>query len=287
MKIPPYWVKKSQKMKDAHGQSHSITASGWSFVSPAEAAKEATARAGRIFNRLMGGERPDHYEYHDMPVKEEILGEIFDGEKQLAVITRNRYGAEILNCSQVLFVDVDFPKAESAGFMEWLRRLFFGRSIGEKKEAPAEKAIASVKEWSRQNPDYGFRLYRTKEGLRLLFTGKLFAPASEETERILKGLNADPLYQVLTRKQECFRARLTSKPWRCGSPKPPSSFPWEDEAKEREYRSWQEIYRQKDEGFRICDFIGDFGKKEVLSQAIKIMEIHDRAVRLTGTAPLA
>jgi hypothetical protein len=289
MKIPPYWARARYEEKDRNGERHVFVAFGWSFASLNEAREEALVRAKRIFEYWTGGaERLDRYAYHDRPIREEILREISDdGGKIIALITRNRYGAEVLNCSQVLFVDVDFPKARRPGFFESFMDLFRKRkqNVGESEEV--RQTIAAVSAWARENPDHSFRLYRTKEGLRLLFTGKLYEPGSEETQRILKELKSDPLYVMLTQKQECFRARLTSKPWRCGSPKPPVSFPWEDDAKEREFRTWESLYKKKDAEFRVCDLVEAFGGRPQNSLVRTVMEIHDRATRVKEKAPLA
>ncbi|MCW7753759.1 hypothetical protein OOT00_07165 [Desulfobotulus sp. H1] len=287
MKIPPYWVKTRYEGQDDRGQTHRIVASGWSFVSLNEAREEAVARAKRIFERLMGGERLDRYEYHDVPVKEEILRQITHDGKTIALITRNRYGAEVLNCNQVLFVDVDFPKARPLGFWAALGGLFRKQKNRNSHDALIHETTQGVISWSDRNSDHGFRLYRTKEGLRLLFTDRLHDPISPQTEALLKELHADPLYGVLTRKQQCFRARLTSKPWRCNCPNPPSAFPWEDKEKEKEYRDWQLIYEKKNTGFRTCEFVGEFGKKNMVSQARSIMEIHDRETGVRKKCPLA
>jgi hypothetical protein len=42
-----------------------------------------------------------------------------------------------------------------------------------------------------------------------------FRPEAPETDRLLRLSGADPAFVQLCRAQKCFRARLTSKPWRC------------------------------------------------------------------------
>jgi hypothetical protein len=56
---------------------------------------------------------------------------------------------------------------------------------------------------------------------------------------------SDPLYSRLTAKQECFLARLTPKPLRCGCKRPSSLYPWDTPDQERAYRCWQAKYEAK------------------------------------------
>jgi hypothetical protein len=121
----------------------------------------------------------------------------------------------------------------------------------------------------------------------LLFTGRLYDPASEETTSILRGLQADPMYVRLTQKQECFRARLTSKPWRCGCPRPPSDFPWDDERTEKEFRQWEATYTGRDAEFKVCELIAEFGEQADIAPLKTIVDIHDRGSRIAADAPLA
>lgn len=287
MKIPPYWAKSRYEGTDPQGRSHAFVACGWSFSSLREAEKEGAARARRIFDLITRGQTPDRYEYHDRPIKEEILNEVSDGGSPIAVITRNRYGALVLNCRNVLFVDVDFPKPKPTGFVEALLMMFSRSKRDARRQAVVQETIGQVEEWARRNPPHTFRLYRTKEGLRLLFTGKLYDPTSPETASILRELGADPLYVKLTEKQECFRARLTSKPWRCGCPRPPSTFPWDDARSESEFRQWEAAYSRRDAEYKVCELIAEFGDGPLIAPLKTIVDLHDRSSRIEASAPLA
>jgi len=63
----------------------------------------------------------------------------------------------------------------------------------------------------------GFRVYRTRNGLRYLCTTTAFDPVNRQTQRLMHNLYVDPLYARLCRFQSTFRARLTPKPWRVDS----------------------------------------------------------------------
>ena len=236
---------------------------------------------------MTSGSKPTRYEYHDRPIKEERVQEIVDGDSPIAVITRNRYGALVLNSPNVMFVDVDFPYSRSAGLLEGIVLAFSRRKRQARQEATIQAKIEEVEQWAERNPERSFRLYRTKEGLRLLFTDRLYNPISEEISGILSELQADPLYVTLTRKQECFRARLTSKPWRCGNPLPPNSFPRDNPADEAAFRKWEDAYTRRDAQYKVCDLIRTFGSPADIGELRIIVAVHDRGVRIDSDAELA
>lgn len=287
MKIPKYWARTLYEGKDQTGKEHKFVASGWSFASIQEAQSQASARAKRMFELITTGRKPERYEYHDRPIREERLREIHDRDTQIAVITRNRYGALVLNCTNVLFADVDFPHPEPLGFFDRILLMFSRKRREAARTTTVGFKIKEVEEWAARNPDHSFRLYRTKEGLRLLFTDRLYSPTGDETARILSELKTDPMYVTLTRKQECFRARLTSKPWRCGISNPPNSFPWEGPEGEAEYRKWEDAYSLRDAGFKVCELIREFGFPADIESLKTIVDIHDRETRINATAELA
>ncbi|MBM4149557.1 MAG: hypothetical protein FJ224_11030 [Lentisphaerae bacterium] len=287
MKIPHYWVKSRYEGEDKKGRACTFIASGWSFASLEEAHKEASARAKRIFDLIASGQKPERYEYHDRPIKEERLKEIGDADSPIAVVTRNRYGALILNCANALFVDVDFPRPQANGLLDAIMLAFSGKKRKARQQAVVQKKIEMVEEWAGRHPGRSFRLYRTREGLRLLFTDRQYDPTAHDTATTLSELDADPLYVTLTQKQECFRARLTSKPWRCGSSRPPNSFPWDSTDAEAKFRKWEADYTRLDAGFKVCDLIREFGTPANIESLKTIVDVHDRGVRVDAEAELA
>ena len=70
--------------------------------------------------------------------------------------------------------------------------------------------------------DVHFRLYETAKGLRLIlpdglqagFLGKANPFHLQTLESLMDSLPVDPQYKELCFKQKCFRARLSTKPWR-------------------------------------------------------------------------
>jgi hypothetical protein len=287
MRIPPYWAKAVHTGKDKKGKTRSFLAWGWSLDDLATAKKDATAKAKRIFDRLTTGTSPDQYGYLDQPLREEIIETLSHDGKEIALLTRNRYGALVLNSSSVCFADIDFPPIQTQGFLEGILLAFSRKRKNQRLQAIRESTIRSVMDWAKQNPNRSFRLYRTCAGLRLLFTDRLYDPTALETDHFLAGLGSDPLYRKLTEKQECFRARLTPKPWRCDCDKPPNRYPWEDTNAEQIYREWENEYRIKIRKFATCELIDSVGKGIPEKTIHTIVEIHDRYVFNNKAAALA
>ena len=282
MNIPPHWAKGHYTDTDARGRPEDFAAFGWSFASLEEARKNGVERAKRVYEMVRAGKRPEKYEYHDRPIREEILERIGEEGAETAIITRNRYGAMVLNCSRVMFVDIDFPTPRGKGFWDGLLLLFSAQRRRARHEELIGDNIRRVRDWAARNPERAFRMYRTLGGLRLLFTDKLYEPASEETSRIFTELGADPLYMKLTEKQECFRARLTAKPWRCDSPRPPVGFPRESEHEESLHRDWLRIYNEKNQNHKVCEWLETFGTSAEHPEITAIVHFHDQAAQATA-----
>lgn len=287
MRIPPYWANESHEGADRDGERQKFRAWGWSFDSLAEASEEAKARAKRVFDALTSGTKPDTYAYNEQPFREEIVENFGPQDDETAIITRNRYGALVLNCSSICFVDVDFPEAKSTGLLDALLLLFSAQRRRERAQAIQQVAMEGVRTWSQSHPDRSLRLYRTAAGLRLLFIDRLYDPTSAEVSGLLEELGSDRLYAILTLKQQCFRARLTPKPWRCSCPNPPNRYPWETEQAESKYRAWQQAYEEETQKYGICRFLETLGNGSPDEVIGGIVKLHDQYTCRDGNAELA
>jgi hypothetical protein len=203
------------------------------------------------------------------------------------VVTRNSFGCLVLNTARVMFVDVDLPRSRrtpSSG--GWLARLL-GRSGQGSSDGAEAQALARLDAWVRAHPGTGFRVYRTRAGLRYLGTSGVFEPASAATEALLEALGCDPLYVRLCREQQSFRARLTPKPWRCGVARPPSRFPHETAEREEAFRRWLERYDDKSSRFATCAYVSTVGAERVHGEIEPILRFHDEATRTASGLALA
>ena len=260
MKIPSHWSQATAEEVD--GQGHKVSISCWrsSDISQDDAHQSALNAAKRALGRLIRGERLDDYAYGERPMREEVLNVIADptGEPWIA-ITRNSYGAVILNTAKVAFIDLDFPPATIGG--QW--NALFSRLMG--KTTASADAQRESQIWNRleqcvmENPGYGFRVYRTSAGLRALATHALFDPADPSTVHLLDRLGSDPLYVRLCKSQGCFRARLTPKPWRCGYVSNPIRWPREDARQQARFEKWEAKYTSRQAKFATCRLLGTLG----------------------------
>jgi hypothetical protein len=277
MQIPRFWVKADGEAADPRGQPYRLGVWGWSHESAAEALATARRRLAEVAARVSAGASLDRYAYGRIPPREEVIRLIGDpGSPGEAVITRNTYGALVMNTAQVPFVDIDAPPE---GGVSMVGRLFGRR--------PSEPALDRIREACARHAGHAFRLYRTAAGYRLLATTRVLDPRSEETAAFLSSFQADEKFKALCRVQGSFRARLTPKPWRSGCRMPPGRHPREDAAVRARFAAWLQQYEAASERFATCRFIEAIGVGLPSSAARVIVEEHDRLTRAQSDSPLA
>ncbi|MGJ9505308.1 hypothetical protein [Actinotignum sp. GS-2025c] len=161
MKIYPFWARESAPVSTTSGPA-TVAQWGWSANSEEEAHKVARARLHRLVARIaelgqFPRERQARAEYYPgTPLREEILSVLSTANgTPTCAITRNRYGAEVLNTSDILIADVDVPELEEAARARGRKRAgaraagsrkpgFFARLFGfgaKKQERPAGSAF--------------------------------------------------------------------------------------------------------------------------------------------------
>ncbi len=277
MNFPPFWAK---------GSSGDFICWRWSTDSLAEAQSLATEAARQLADRFRGGDFPPKQGgyYPDRPFREPVLQEIKDdaGERT-AVITRNAYGCLVLNTARVMFVDVDLPEPKKPGLFQKL----FGKPSAEPPPLTEAGALAKVENWTRNNPGWGWRIYRTRAGLRLLATHALFDPEAAASDGVFDTLGADPLYRQLCKSQKCYRARLTPKPWRCGIRHKPERWPFPDARAEKHFQKWQAQYESFAAGWATCELVKKIGNDEVHPSVQPVLELHDQMTRVESKLKLA
>ncbi|MDO5675330.1 MAG: hypothetical protein Q4G66_10515 [bacterium] len=278
MIIPKHWACERHEVKLPDGAIWPLRTWGWGENEEA-ARQHAAARAEKVRQRILQQGILDPYEYGDRPLREEIV-ETIDGaaDEGRAVITRNRYGALILNSSSLLFLDID-QKVQ--------KRSFLSRLVGRKAEAVRNEQLLEIKEQLVKFPKISFRLYQTAAGFRVIATNRAFKPLAEETSELMLATNTDQLYQRLCLAQHGFRARLTPKPWRCALSLPSNSFPRTDAAAEEAFVAWKRDYEQRTQQFATCRYIETIGSRAADSRLSTLIALHDRMTRCTTNLPLA
>jgi len=247
--------------------------------------------------KLRSGESLGQYSYGDRDqIREELISEHHDQSGQLvAAVTRNRYGALVLNTANVLFADVDLPDKviyyrEPGWFGRLVSRLSGARPEDLTTPMVWQKARKELRarfvQFQQSHPTLCVQVYETAAGFRLAISNEVYEPDSDDAKRYLSELGSDALYQRLCQNQSCFRARLTPKPWRCGMRKPDSQYP-RDHAAQTKFEDWLARYESASDQFSVCrqvDSLGGVANHPVVSP---VLELHDRYCVKPGNEKLA
>jgi len=285
MKLARYWARGEGEAVDPKGNRVRYAARGWSDESVDAARDRAREIAQRVAARIVADPtKRNQYEYGDRPLPEPVIQKIGD-----SIVTRNGYGALVLNTDNLMFVDVDReePAPLSAAGLESIISSVF--SLFSKPTPPVPKAdpvmdsIGSVVE----RHSLSGRVYKTAGGYRVLITSKSFEAGTSDTEALLQEFGADPLYMRLCRMQESFRARLTPKPWRCDFRNPPGTFPFETPQAEAQFRAWEAEYKSKSAPYATCRFLSAAGSGRVAPEFESLIRYHDQETKATSGLPLA
>jgi len=327
MIVPQYWAEGRVQSTTPHGRQLTVCRWGWSDAGQAAAQAHADARAQEAFERIATGEslprREPKRAYNGaagVPIREEIVARHGD-----CVISRNAYGARCLNTPDVLFVDVDFAPPGAAGRL-WgaallavvggacigavakalvpalvAAVLIFGMGLvrtrarprrgGRDLSAPHEQMLARLERFTRHHPDWHLRLYRTPAGFRVLAMHDVFNPSDAGVADCFRLLGADTVYARMCRNQNCFRARLSAKPWRIGiaehiRPRPGVWPVRPDRLQERQ--AWVMRYEQAARGFAACEFIAALGDaSRTHPKALAVQELHDAQAGAASGLPIA
>lgn len=254
MKIAPYWVRESRRVA---GMLFRLRAWSFSSVEDARGKLEEKARLLEEFHRApFSSERLEGLRRALRRVEGEgegyaavMMETVLERLDEANVVTRNRYGVEVLNSSNVCFADVDeVPSGLADKLLSLLGR---GRSR-------EERLLEVVQSLCREDGGLGVRVYRTARGWRLLLKGKGIAPQSAREAELFRRLHVDALYARLCRKQGCWRARLTPKPFRLGMPSVCPALS-SSEACPEGFREWLALYEQMREGVAVCRLVATVG----------------------------
>lgn len=324
MIIPEYWAE-AKTRKIIEGKTITLKRFGWSDNSESEAQSNAQQRVDEALVRLIAGEkvrRADHKVPYNgaegLPIREEIISKHND-----AVITRNSYGALCLNTPNVLFADIDYISRPgyhlyllstlilllaSSGvafyFNSWATfigllflTLIFASTVAQyifniintSKGGVDNIALQPIKHFSQQHPDWHLRIYRTPLGYRILVMHRTFDPGADDTHAFFNATNTDPLYMAMCKNQQCFRARLTPKPWRIDMPHitpRPGVWPINPTRLPERYR-WIKEYDRLSRNYAACTFMTSMGSSTIDAKAEFIQKLHDDYCQSDKGLPIA
>lgn len=272
MKLRKYWAVTEDHAADAKGRHLKLRKWGGSNESTEDALKEAKRALEQLKQRVSQLEIRafDDYSYSMRDVPEELVREM----GKSAGITRNGKGCLVLNTENTVFADIDI---RGPGLLDKL--------FGKDKDG-TKKHLDKLQQWLETRPQMGVRVYRTRAGLRYLFT---HAPQAVNDESLgwLKDLGSDRLYVRLCRNQKSFRARLTPKPHRVNCERPPGHFPYEEPESRSAFAHWLSNYERESQGYAVCRFIGTFGSSSIHRELSEIVKEHDKLTRCDSALPLA
>jgi hypothetical protein len=286
MKIARFWEKGRVEAHATAGNKFPVVAWGWSENSREEAkqrAREAATRAARWLESNWPKRERGQYYAQERPPREEIVREItVSSGDVVATITRNAYGSLVLNTAHLMFIDVDVPPDPvssrlAKNVLGWL---------GRPTETAESRVQKHIEQTATEYSQHTIRLYRTAAGFRCVVTDRPIVANSEESRRLFEAFGTDPLYAQICRVQECYRARLTPKFWRCRAQRPPHRFPWVNANEEQEQRRWEEEYSRRSQEFATCRFVTQFGNRTD-AELRSLIELHDAHVGAQSELPLA
>ena len=261
-----YWHKESAEIR-IDGTTRAIVCWGRSNASAEEARNNALARAGKVQKKLRGEDVVK--EDYSADIREQLVREI-DAHN---VITRNRYGALVLNTDSTTIIDIDQHRKT------FLEKLGFAKRDNKAAILDELGNLASRPEYR----DIGLRTYETAKGVRVIVSGAYYDPNGQDGRVLLERCNADPVFSLLCRKQNCYRARLTPKPYRIKHKGMRYRWPMEPQAIETA-KAWIREYEVKSENYAICRYLETFGRQ---APAAGIIALHDEATRAASRLPLA
>lgn len=325
MIVPQYWAE-ARIQQIVRERQVTVRRFGWSDASAEDAQRHAEERAREAMARIESGEtlprREPKVPYNGaegVPIREEIVAR--HGE---SVITRNSYGALCLNSPNALFADIDFQEAPSTGGCAGavlvalvicvVCGVYFGNllafiiagvvlsvvgapvfnllfRLGNKRGGgPEQRAMKQVEDFVAARPDWRVRVYRTPAGYRVLSMHRPFDPNEDEALAFMNALKTDPIYQRMCQNQQCFRARLSAKPWRIGigdhmRPRP-GVWPVAPERLE-DRQVWLARYDEAARDYAACRFEREVGNGQVDYQVDAVRRLHDEYSRAESGLPIA
>ena len=181
-----------------------------------------------------------------------------------------------------MFVDIDISELEIPQRRSFS---FFRKPKPISEDQLVDPHLQRVEQWTAARPDWSWRIYRTRAGLRLLAT---HAPVEPEMAKpTFEALGSDPLYQKLCANQKSYRARLTPKPWRIGHDKASVQWPWPNERAEAAFKIWEKSYIEKSSRYATCRFLKTSGAGTTHPELTAIIALHDQTTQAHTSLELA
>lgn len=289
MKLARFWARQTADATDRRGRRIRAAARGWSNESIEAAAAMALQTAQRVASLLAEGRtKLQRYQYGDRPIPEPVVKEFAGAAAPRAVVTRNVYGALVLNTTDMMFIDVDTEDQDAAAGPSLASGIMslFGKKPPPVPQAPSNPAEDTI---AKTAADLGvsLRLYKTAGGYRAIVTNVAQSATDEKSLALLRQFGSDPLYVHLCKQQESFRARLTPKPWRMKMWEPPVTYPFQTLHEQQRFDRWNADYSAACARFATCRFIKAIGDAQPAPGFQELIDFHDDQTKAVTALPLA
>lgn len=264
MKYFRYWIKDEFPIQIG-GSPQEITILSGSNVSEADAAKKAKEQASIIEERIQSGTRKEEYE---SSINEYVERVIDDSN----IVTICRYGAKILNTDEYTILDLDDYPVDIFDIFRSVRTL-----------PKKERIVAKFLERVAKNPEIGtdFRIYETAKGIRVI--GKKYInPENKKYIKLMRSLNVDWLYVFLSKRQKCYRARLTPKPYRLKIKTIRITSPLT--CTSDDYTQWEKMYTDSSNKYSVAKYLTSLGQD---FGGDRVINFHDEVCRSHSNLKLA
>lgn len=326
MQIPNHWAEGRAQRRQG-GRQLTVRRWGWSDDSQEVAQQHANERAEAALEQMWAKpgaavKREPRVAYNGaegVPIREQVLS-----RHGPCVITRNAYGAQCLNSPDLFIADIDHPdtrlgwRATLVGLMLATAVGLLLRSLGHGawswpmaglvlvvspsliewlwnrrpgvREGPLLRGVHRVRQFCAAHPDWRVRLYATPAGLRLLATHAPLEPTSNDVQQAFVELGTDRQYALMCRRQACFRARLTGKPWRMDLPghAPGHRVAWPHSPSQATRRAaWQAEYDLRSARFAACRFLAEIGEAPADDRLTAAVLLHDERCKALTDLSLA
>lgn len=289
MKLARYWTRESAEMTGEDGSRVRVAARGWSNQSIEDARRLGREMASRMASALASDDfQRKRYLYGERPLPEPVVREFGNGgANPAAIVTRNSYGALVLNTRDLMFVDIDRDDQApaAAGLFSSVMSLFRQPELIPAAPPPS-KVVGEIQRVAESN-GLSARVYKTAAGYRAIIASARYQPGVVQSEGLLKQFGSDPLYIRLCKMQESFRARLSPKPWRCDQAQPPVTFPFTTPQEESRFQEWERKYSSAAAKYSTCRFVTIVGGGRTDPEFEELIHYHDQETKANSSLPLA
>ena len=204
MHIPQFWSKGTADGVHPNGRPVELSRFRSSDMSLGDARARAVAAAREAVQAWISGSFPDAYWYARGPIREEVIERFSDDRGELfAALTRNRYGALVLNSARVMFIDWDAPRRGIAGGLSAIKRLF-GSKTPTAEVLHEQRIRERFARFRDEQPEWSLRLYRTARGLAAWRRTRC------STRRPMQRSPRSPRWGVIRSTSACAKAKRAS-----------------------------------------------------------------------------